>query len=66
MLTHKKRGDMIKKRGDMMSGPDKIKALMEYMKKEYGVTPENIDKKLEELKEEFYRRLNSQNISEAI
>lgn len=59
MLTHKKRGDM-------MSGPDKIKALMEYMKKEYGVTPENIDKKLEELKEEFYRRLNSQNFSEAI
>lgn len=49
-----------------MSDPDKIKALMEYMKKEYGVTPENIDKKLEELKEEFYRRLNSQNISEAI
>lgn len=59
MLTHKKRGDM-------MSDPDKIKALMEYMKKEYGVTPENIDKKLEELKEEFYRRLNSQNFSEAI
>lgn len=44
----------------------KMNTLMEYMKKEYGVTPENIDKKLEELKEEFHRRLNSQNISEAI
>ena len=52
-----------------MSGPEnlnKANALIEYMKKEYGVTPENIDKKLEELKEEFYRRINSQNISEAI
>jgi len=52
-----------------MSGPEnlnKANALIEYMKKEYGVTPENIDKKLEEVKEEFYKRLNNLNLSKAI
>lgn len=52
-----------------MSGPEnlnKANALIEYMKKEYGVTPENIDKKLEEVKEEFYKRLNNLNLSKVI
>jgi len=45
---------------------DRATTLAEYMKKEYGVTPENIDKKLEEVKEEFYKRLNNLNLSKAI
>ena len=43
-----------------MSGPEnlnKANALIEYMQKEYGVTPENIDNKLEEVKEEFYKEI---------
>lgn len=35
---------------------NKINALAEYMKKEFGVTPENIDEKLKELKEQLYER----------
>lgn len=52
-----------------MSGPEnlnKANALIEYMKKEYGVTPENIDKKLEEVKQEFFKRIDNQNVKEVI
>lgn len=36
---------------------EKLNAAIKYMQEEYGVTPENIDQKLEEVKEEFYRRM---------
>lgn len=35
----------------------KLEALKKYMKEEYGVTPENIDEKLEELRVQFYEKL---------
>lgn len=33
------------------------KSLASYMKSHHGITPENIDKKLLELKEKFYKNL---------
>lgn len=44
----------------------KLKSTMEYMEKEYGITPENIDKKLEEIKQEFFKRIDNQNVKEVI
>ncbi|SKC86954.1 hypothetical protein [Maledivibacter halophilus] len=35
---------------------EKIEKLKEYMEKEFGVTPENIDQKLEEMKRIFLKR----------
>lgn len=35
----------------------RMKDLMEYMESEFGVTPENIDEKLRELKVQFYERI---------
>lgn len=35
---------------------NKIERLKEYMEKEFGVTPENIDQKLEELRQDFNER----------
>lgn len=39
----------------------KLKSAMEYMEKEYGITPENIDEKLEEVKQEFFKRIKEEN-----
>lgn len=38
----------------------KLESLMEYMESEFGVTPENIDQKLKELKEEYMGRLENE------
>lgn len=35
---------------------EKIEKLKEYMEKEFGVTPENIDQKLEEMKRILLKR----------
>jgi len=40
--------------------------LKEYMESEFGITPENIDKKLEEIKQEFFKRIDNQNVKEVI
>lgn len=40
----------------MVEDKEKLEKLIKYMEEEYGVTPENIDKKLEELKEKFYSK----------
>ena len=45
---------------------ERLKATMEFMEKEYGITPENIDKILEEVKKEYFKKTNKQNIKEAI
>lgn len=37
----------------------KLADLKEYMESEFGVTPENIDEKLKELKTQFYERLRN-------
>lgn len=37
---------------------DRYNAMKEYMEKEFGVTPENIDEKLEELRIEFQRKID--------
>lgn len=42
---------------------EKFEALKEYMEVEFGVTPENIDSKLEELKAEFHRRLEKPDVA---
>ena len=43
-----------------MKNEDKLKSLLEYMEKEHGVTPENIDDKLKEMRNKLceagYRR----------
>lgn len=38
---------------------DRATTLAEYMEKEYGVTPQNIDEKLKEMKSIFYERRTS-------
>lgn len=50
----------------MSTNLDRVNSLAEFMEKEYGVTPENIDKKLEELKKEFFKKINNQNTKEAM
>lgn len=35
---------------------EKAQKLKEYMEKEFGVTPQNIDEKLEELKKNLFER----------
>lgn len=42
-----------------MNPDKKLADLKEYMESEFGVTPENIDEKLKELKAQFYERLGS-------
>lgn len=45
---------------------DRAKTLAEYMEKEFGVTPQNIDNKLKELEQEYFKRIKNQNIKEAV
>lgn len=40
-----------------MDEKQKLERLKEYMEKEFGVTPQNIDEKLEELRKELRRRI---------
>ncbi len=40
-----------------MSEEKRYQTLKKYMEEEFGVTPENIDEKLQELKVQFYERL---------
>ena len=40
-----------------MPDEERFETLKEYMKTEFGVTPENIDEKLKIAKVEFYRRV---------
>lgn len=35
---------------------DKVQKLKDYMEKEFGITPQNIDEKLEELKKSLFER----------
>lgn len=45
---------------------DRATTLAEYMEREFGVTPQNIDEKLKELKSKFYERRSSNGRSERV
>lgn len=49
-----------------MSEEKRYQTLKEYMEKEFGVTPENIDEKLQELKVQFYKKIEQYEIKEAM
>lgn len=50
----------------MSTNLDRVNSLAEFMEKEYGVTPENIDIKLEELKKEFFKKINNLKTEEVV
>lgn len=40
----------------MQPTEEKLKAAIQYMYQEYGITPENVSEELKKLKEKFYER----------
>lgn len=49
-----------------MSEEKRYETLRKYMEEEFGVTPENIDEKLQELKVQFYKKIEQYEMKEAM
>lgn len=49
-----------------MNEQERLESLRKYMEEEFGITPENIDEKLQELKVQFYKKIEQYEIKEAM